>query len=353
MEVIENKGKYVRHESRWQKTLRVLRKFFWIFPLLAIAAGLLIAWQLIRKIQAEGGGLPGVQYEEYLEPEKKPKKEVRKLELYREKMKKEKEQQITSRYDRIISGREIVGKVDYGTVVPSKAPAPEQPVESPSTPPPEPEQLEVSEEESNKSKVQATEQETSMERDMAKEQEKMPGKDPLSDSLTGVDTLRQQQEQQGPFHILKASSTGLVQFTKAHFYGDQDIRTGSYIRLRLGEDMLVQGKRIPRNTIFRGIASLSQNKIEIRVDQIGSQEIKGMIYDQDLQAGIVIPASKREGMEEAINRTLYQTGSGSAMDLPYQILQDVSRNIIRNKQRKQSLIRINDGYLVYITLNPM
>lgn len=354
MEVVENKEKYLRRESRWQKTGRILRKFIWVLPILAITIGLLIAWHLIRGIQAERTVMPEVNYEKYLEPDKKPKKEVKKLEQYKEQMKKEKEQKITSRYERIISGKEIVGKVDYGKVIPPEENITEKKAENhPNTPP-----IKETVQEEPKKSIPVRKQEPSPreqanpkgpEKEKKTEVEILPTAS-LSDSIKVADTLQKEEKAQDPFHTLKASETELVRYTKAHFYGDQDILNGSFIRLRLGEDMLVNGKRIARNTIFRGIASLSQNKIEIKIDRIGSQEIEGMICDQDYNPGIVIPASKGEGVEEAVNRSIYQTGGNSAMDLPYEILQDVSRNIIRNKRRKQSTIRINDGYLVYITL---
>jgi hypothetical protein len=63
MEAVENKSKYVRRETRWHKAMRLLKKHIWVFPLLAIAGGLAIAWYMIRNIQAESTQLPEVQYE--------------------------------------------------------------------------------------------------------------------------------------------------------------------------------------------------------------------------------------------------------------------------------------------------
>ncbi len=346
MEAIENKSRYTRQESRREKILRIIRKFIWVFPLLAIAVGLLIAWQLIRSIQADSPGMPGVKYEDYIKGTEKPEKEIKKLEVYRRRMKEEKEEAITSRYEKIISGSEIVGKVDYGKIIPAEG--------SPTN----------EEEESIKPAEEITQKggdnmpaHTPVEKPksgipLLNEREKKPISLPSRrDTLKTADSLSAKEESRDPFYTLKASGSASGLYTKAHFYGDQDILNGAFIRLRLGEDMIVNGKQIPRNTIFRGRASISQNKIEIQIDRIGNHEIKGFICDQDYQPGIVIPASKREGMEEAVTRSVYQTGSGTAMDLPFEILQDVSRNIIRNKQRKQSIIRINDGYLIYITLN--
>ena len=353
MEVIENKNKYVRRESRRRKILRILRKFFWVFPVLAIGGGLLFAWQLIRNIQAESGGIPGVKYEEYFDPAELPEKEKGKLQQYREQMKKEKEQKITSRYERIISGREIIGRADYGEIIPQDGPGPEGsgqdslPKQEDPLKPKGTTEVNPSAEITGKKQEKASKPETGRKKTAEKEKATEPL--PSADSLFQADSMQKPPEAPDPFFTLKTSGSGTARYTKAHFYGDQDILSGSYIRLRLGEDMLVDGKRIPRNTVFRGLASLVQNKIEIRIDQIGSQLVEGRVCDQDFNPGIVIPAAKQNGTEEAVTRTLYETGSGSAMDLPYEILQDVSRNIIRNKRRKQSLIRMNDGYLVYIT----
>ena len=286
-----------------------------------------------------------MNYEKYLDPTEKPKKEVKKLELYREKMKKEKEQKITSRYERIISGREIVGKIDYGKVIPAEDTAAEQ-KETPPSPPAQEEEMIPNDPEIEKDKPAIVKEP----KVLTKGKEKLAEEEKSSsDSLQRVDSLQKVEKAPNPFYTLKAADSGMVRYTKAHFFGDQDIINGSYIRLRLGEDMRIGGKVVPKNTVFRGIASLSQNKIEIQVDRIGSHALDGRICDQDYHPGIVIPAAKREGMEDALTRSLYQSGTGTAMDLPYELLQQVGQNIIRNKRRKQSTIRINDGYLVYIT----
>lgn len=90
MEVIANKDRYQRQESRKQKALRLLRRFIWVLPLLGIALGLGIGWRLIQDIRAESTRLPEVDYGKYVKPSEKPKKEVSRLELYREQMKREK-----------------------------------------------------------------------------------------------------------------------------------------------------------------------------------------------------------------------------------------------------------------------
>jgi hypothetical protein len=355
MEAVENKSKYVRRETRWHKVLRLLKKHIWVFPLLAIAGGLAIAWYMIRNIQAESTQLPEVQYERYLTPQERARqKEEKKLELYREKMKKEKQEKFNSRYERIISGSDLIGKADFGKIVDQEQPEPEKKPQNegrtrediyPETAielPAEPIPMAIPDAGNNPG--EAKKQPTFR-------AQKLP-EAPPSSSPEGLaaDSLPSEEIPADPFHILRASAADIHQFTRAHFYGEQDILSGSYVRLRLGEDMQINGMRIPRNTIFRGIASISRNKIEISIEQIGLQPIWGMVCDQDYNPGIVLPESRSGDMEQALSRSVYQQGSGSAMDIPYEIIQDLTHNIIRNKRRKQSTIRINDGYPVYITL---
>lgn len=356
MEAVENKSKYVRRETRWRKTLRILQKFIWVFPLLAIAGGLVLAWWMIRNIQAESTQLPEVQYERYLTPQERARqKEVRKLELYREKMKKEKQEQFSSRYERIISGSDIIGQADFGKIISQQEPRGERKTAAGN---------ETSDAIYPETAVKApvdTAPETSPNPDSnprkpkkqwaARAHNQTPEAEPFSpdDSMHQQDSLPAEEEApEDPFHTLRADHTGTEQFTKAYFYGDQDILNGSFVRLRLGEDMQVNGIRIPRHTVFRGVAAISRNKIEISIEQVGLQQLKGMVYDQDYSPGIVLPASRSGDMEEALSRSVYQQGTGSALDIPYEIIQDLTQNLIRNKRRKQSTIRINDGYPVYI-----
>lgn len=350
MEVIANKDRYQRQESRKQKALRLLRRFIWVLPLLGIALGLGIGWRLIQNIRAESTRLPEVDYGKYVEPSQKPKKEVSRLELYREQMKREKEEKITSRYERIISGSEIVGKLDYGKVIPTETPDGEKQPEASSSLPQADSASPESKETVRKVKLQK-ENRTAGAQPVTKGKEKEEASSSLPDSLPSEDSLQKPPEAPDPFFTLKTSASGELRYTKAYFHGEQEIINGAYIRLRLGEDLLVGGTLIPRNTVFRGTVCLSQNKIDILVNRIGSLEIAATVCDQDYHPGIVVPAAKRAGMEEAVQHSFYQTGSGTAMDLPYEILQDVTQNILRNKRRKQSILRINDGYPVYITLN--
>jgi hypothetical protein len=353
MEAVENKSKYVRRETRWHKVLRLLKKHIWVFPLLAIAGGLAIAWYMIKNIQAGSTRLPEVQYERYLTPQERARlKEEKKLELYREKMKKEKQEKFNSRYERIISGGDIIGQADFGKIISPQEPEAEKKPPNESRPagdiypetaleaPAEPTPKAIYEADKHPGKVKKT----------ASSRVRKPLSHPAEEI---PDSLQAEKVSADPFHTLRASTADIHQFTRAYFYGEQDVLSGSYVRLRLGEDMQVNGVHIPRNTVFRGIASISQNKIEISVEQIGLQALQGIICDQDYTPGLVLPEARNGDMEEALGRSVYQQGSGSAMDIPYEIIQDLTRNIIRNKRRKQAIIRINDGYPVFITLkNP-
>lgn len=55
---------------------------------------------------------------------------------------------------------------------------------------------------------------------------------------------------------------------KAVIHGTQELSAGEIATLRLTEDMSVEGRKIPRNTIFSGAVSFSNNRVLIAVNSI-------------------------------------------------------------------------------------
>lgn len=93
---------------------------------------------------------------------------------------------------------------------------------------------------------------------------------------------------------VSGSSTTLQGSVRAVIHGEQkDITESSQIKLRILDPIEVDGFMIPRNTIIFGMASFSENRVNIDIENIAFRNniypFRGRIYDQDGFLGIYIP----------------------------------------------------------------
>lgn len=98
------------------------------------------------------------------------------------------------------------------------------------------------------------------------------------------------------FRTLGVSATSTVPkgSVRAVIHGEQkDITESSQIKLRILDPIEVDGFMIPRNTIIFGMASFSENRVNIDIENIAFRNniypFRGRIYDQDGFLGIYIP----------------------------------------------------------------
>ena len=99
---------------------------------------------------------------------------------------------------------------------------------------------------------------------------------------------------------------------KAVVHGEQkNVTTSSQVSLRILEPIVINGTTIPENTIIIGKASFSQNRVNIRIENIVYKEqvypFKGTIYDRDGFQGIYFP-------ENLVNDVQKEAGSESITD---------------------------------------
>ncbi|MBQ9099923.1 MAG: conjugative transposon protein TraM [Paludibacteraceae bacterium] len=93
---------------------------------------------------------------------------------------------------------------------------------------------------------------------------------------------------------VSATSTAPKGSVRAVIHGEQkDITESSQIKLRILDPIEVDGFMIPRNTIIFGMASFSENRVNIDIENIAFRNniypFRGRIYDQDGFLGIYIP----------------------------------------------------------------
>lgn len=149
---------------------------------------------------------------------------------------------------------------------------------------------------------------------------------------------------------------------KACIHGDQTVVTGSTVRMRMLEDAVVCGMKIPANTLFYGVATLGANRLEVVVNnlKVGNtiSPVSFVIFDNDAMEGLNLPnnmkaqAAKRmqQGLVQNIDMPLASIGTmtseiTSAVNATTQIAKQ-----ILNMKLSQVKVHLKSNYQMYIHL---
>ena len=147
---------------------------------------------------------------------------------------------------------------------------------------------------------------------------------------------------------------------KACIHGDQTVVTGSTVRMRMLEDVVVCGMKIPANTLFYGVATLGANRLEVVVNnlKVGNtiSPVSFVIFDNDAMEGLNLPnnmkaqAAKRmqQGLVQNIDMPLASIGTmtseiTSAVNATTQIAKQ-----ILNMKLSQVKVHLKSNYQMYI-----
>lgn len=147
---------------------------------------------------------------------------------------------------------------------------------------------------------------------------------------------------------------------KACIHGDQTVVTGSTVRMRMLEDAIVCGMKIPANTLFYGVATLGANRLEVVVNnlKVGNtiSPVSFVIFDNDAMEGLNLPnnmkaqAAKRmqQGLVQNIDMPLASIGTmtseiTSAVNATTQIAKQ-----ILNMKLSQVKVHLKSNYQMYI-----
>ena len=106
----------------------------------------------------------------------------------------------------------------------------------------------------------------------------------------------QPMQQKNGFRTLGGSSSPMLVKgrIRAVIHGEQkNVTESSQIKLRILDPIVIENFTIPRNTIIFGMASFSENRVNIDIENIAFENniypFRGRIYDQDGFLGIYIP----------------------------------------------------------------
>lgn len=147
---------------------------------------------------------------------------------------------------------------------------------------------------------------------------------------------------------------------KACIHGDQTVVTGSTVRMRMLEDAVISGMKIPANTLFYGVATLGASRLEVVVNtlKVGNtiSPVSFIIYDNDAMEGLNLPnnmkaqAAKRmqQGLVQNIDMPLASIGTmtseiTSAVNATTQIAKQ-----ILNMKLSQVKVHLKSNYQMYI-----
>ena len=148
---------------------------------------------------------------------------------------------------------------------------------------------------------------------------------------------------------------------KACIHGDQTVVTGSTVRMRMLEDAVVCGMKIPANTLFYGVATLGANRLEVVVNnlKVGNtiSPVSFVIFDNDAMEGLNLPnnmkaqAAKRmqQGLVQNIDMPLASIGTmtseiTSAVNATTQIAKQ-----ILNMKLSQVKVHLKSNYQIVYT----
>lgn len=120
-------------------------------------------------------------------------------------------------------------------------------------------------------------------------------------------------------------------FYRCSIQGNQVVKSGSVVLLRLNEDATFNGITFPRNMVFSALASVSTNAVILTIDRMGPHRVKVQTYNYAYMPGIMIDPGKRApvpgGM--SIGSTLQQSST-----------QELSNAIAQSQQAANSITGI-------------
>ncbi|TGE14976.1 conjugative transposon protein TraM [Hymenobacter elongatus] len=131
-------------------------------------------------------------------------------------------------------------------------------------------------------------------------------------------------------------------FFKCVINGEQKVRTGSVVMLRLQEDAVVSGVTFPKNSIFAGIASVGTNNVMLEVNRLGPTRVAASIYDYNYMPGIMIDPVKRVAKDASM----------TGQDLQQQSMQEVSTAIDRSASAANSVVGVGGRVAMGVLSRP-
>ncbi|RYU84859.1 conjugative transposon protein TraM [Hymenobacter persicinus] len=131
-------------------------------------------------------------------------------------------------------------------------------------------------------------------------------------------------------------------FFKCVINGEQKVRTGSVVILRLLEDAVVSGVTFPKNMVFAGVATVGTNNVTLEVNRLGPTRVQADIYDFNYMPGIMIDPVKRVAREAGM----------AGNELQQQTTQEISTAIDRSASAAKSVVGVGGRVAASVLSRP-
>ncbi|TGD76989.1 conjugative transposon protein TraM [Hymenobacter wooponensis] len=131
-------------------------------------------------------------------------------------------------------------------------------------------------------------------------------------------------------------------FFKCVINGEQKVRTGSVVILRLLEDAVVSGVTFPKNMVFAAVATVGNNNVTLEVNRLGPTRVDADIYDFNYMPGIMIDPVKR----------IAKDASMAGSDLQQQTTQELSTAIDRSASAANSVVGVGGRVAATVLSRP-
>ncbi|MBO0322185.1 conjugative transposon protein TraM [Muricauda sp. CAU 1633] len=129
----------------------------------------------------------------------------------------------------------------------------------------------------------------------------------------------------------------------AYVDGEQTLREGHRLAMRLEEDVEIKGVTLARGTQVYGFVKLRPNRVMVKIDQVGDYQMKLQVYDlQDKKAGIYVENHlKGEIVQTSMDETL---GGVNLPGLPQ--VGGIKR--IFQRDRRAIKVEVSDKYQIIL-----
>ncbi|RSK38943.1 conjugative transposon protein TraM [Hymenobacter perfusus] len=131
-------------------------------------------------------------------------------------------------------------------------------------------------------------------------------------------------------------------FFKCVINGEQKVRTGSVVILRLLEDAVVSGVTFPKNLVFAGVATVGTNNVTLEVNRLGPTRVQADIYDFNYMPGIMIDPVKRVAREAGL----------AGNELQQHTTQEISTAIDRSASAANSVVGVGGRVAATVLSRP-
>ena len=131
--------------------------------------------------------------------------------------------------------------------------------------------------------------------------------------------------------------------------GNQAVKSGSYVKIRVAEEIKIDGVRLPKNSVITGIANYANERMNILIRSVkvggSTRTVEWVVYDEDGNLGIAVPRDvlddiASDGSEEAIEQ------GGASVEGSVPIVGKVRVNLKKRASEVSFVVR--DGHRVYI-----